>query len=184
MCEGSEGVLCTYKPKGCIQAAEENEASVCKILVDEEGEEGDAFESRTVAEGTDEASTALEERGEGGRRGREGREERGREGEEREEEGREGGGEGGRREGRGRRGRRGRRIGGKGEEREGGGGRRRREEEGGEGREMKEREEGVRNILQNRAIVYCCFASLTLLFLVNLLVNRFCLSVSSSATDL
>ena len=63
-------MLCTYKPKGCIQTAEEDETCVGKILVDEEGEECDAFESRTIAEGTDEASTALEERGREGGEGR------------------------------------------------------------------------------------------------------------------
>ena len=63
--------LCTYKPKGGIQTAEEDEACVCKILVDEESEEGDSFESRTVAEGTNEASTALEERGREGGKGEE-----------------------------------------------------------------------------------------------------------------
>ena len=102
MCEGGEsgeGVLCTYKPKRCIQTAEEDETCVCKIFVDEEGEEGNAFESRTVAEGTDEASTALEERGREGRRGGgeggEERERRGRggKGEEGEEERRKGKGE-------------------------------------------------------------------------------------------
>ena len=79
-------MLCTYKPKGGIQTAEEDETCVCKILVDEESEECDAFESRTVAEGTNEASTALEERGREGRKG-EGEEDmkEGEEGEERKE---------------------------------------------------------------------------------------------------
>ena len=63
--------MCTYKPKGGVQTAEEDETCVCKILVDEEAEEGDALERRTIAEGTNEASSAMEERGREGRKGEE-----------------------------------------------------------------------------------------------------------------
>ena len=55
-----EGRLCTYKSKRGLQAADEDEARVCEVLVNKDGEEGDALESRAVAEGPDKTSTGKE----------------------------------------------------------------------------------------------------------------------------
>lgn len=52
-----EEKLCTYKSKWGWQTADEDETCVCEVLVDKDREEGDAFESRAVAEGSDKTST-------------------------------------------------------------------------------------------------------------------------------